>query len=137
MKKILYLILIIGIIATVNKPVFADGAVITLEDVSCRAGETVETAVSLSGNIGFSSLGIEIAYDSAFLSLVGAEQAPVIGASFISAQSPNVNPYNMGWDSTGDISYNGKLVTLTFEVRPDAPGGSYPVTVSHYKGRGG
>ena len=47
---------------------------------------------------------------------------------------PCLKPYNMSWDSTSNVKYNGSLATLTFEVRKDAENGEYPITVSYYKG---
>ncbi|MBQ7900567.1 MAG: hypothetical protein IJ365_01205, partial [Clostridia bacterium] len=43
---------------------------------------------------------------------------------------------NIGWDSMSNITYNGTLATLTFEILTDKAG-EYPVTVDYYKGRDG
>ncbi|MBQ7900910.1 MAG: hypothetical protein IJ365_02950 [Clostridia bacterium] len=101
-----------------------------------NSGETVELPLELSGNSGFSSLGIQIGYDASALKLTNVTANSAVGATYTGAQTLDVNPYNMSWDSGSNVSYNGTLATLTFEILTDAAG-NYPVTVEYYKGRNG
>lgn len=116
---------------------FAETApAVTVENASGETGATVEIPVAISGNTGFSSLGIEISYDASALELTGVTPASDVGATFTTAPDYTVNPYNMSWDSASDVTYNGTLATLTFKILADK-NGEYPITVDFYKGRDG
>ncbi len=112
------------------------GPVITVSQEKGRVGSTVDVTVSISENTGFTNLGLEINYDRA-LTLVDVKENTNVGATFTGAQDLNAYPYNIGFDSTGNVDYNGTLVTLTFEVPEDAYVGDYFVNVDFYKGRNG
>ncbi|MBQ2664994.1 MAG: hypothetical protein IJG16_12725, partial [Clostridia bacterium] len=104
---------------------------------NCAIGETVDIPLILGGNTGFANLGIEIEYDAEVLSLTNVTASTGIGAILTRAQSVETNPYNMVWDSTSDVQYEGTLAILTFRVLDNAAVGTYPITVSYYKGREG
>lgn len=108
--------------------------VVTVSTEKCMVGNTVDVVVSLSDNPGFVNLGLEIEYDTA-LRLVGVSANEAIEAEFTPAESLDVYPYNIIFDSPNNVYYNGNLVTLTFEVPEDAEEGDYFVDISYYKGR--
>ena len=112
------------------------GAFVKAGIVTGGAGETVSVPITLSNNTGFSNLGIEVGYDSSVLTLTNASSGQT-GATYTAAQSITANPYNMGWDSTSNNTFNGTLATLEFEIAANAASGNYPITVSYYKGRNG
>lgn len=114
----------------------ANEMAVTVGSDSANAGETVEIPIVLSGNTGFSNLAIEIGYNSDVMTLTNAA-SPVSGASFTTAPDFTANPYNMQWDSASDVTYNGTLAVLTFQIKANAANGTYPVTVNFYKGRDG
>ncbi len=100
------------------------------------AGENVDVTLDLSNNTGFANLGFEIAYESSSLTLLKVNNN-VSGVTFTTAESIGENPFNAGWDSVSDIEYNGNLATFTFKINEETPAGTYPVTLSYYKGRNG
>lgn len=104
--------------------------------VSGGMGETVSVPITLANNTGFANLGIEVGYDSSVMTLKNVT-AGQTGATYTAAQSITANPYNMGWDSTSNNTFNGTLATLEFEIAANAASGNYPITVSYYKGRNG
>ena len=110
---------------------------IILSSVTSEAGDTVTVEIELANNTGFANLGIEIGYDSSVMTLKSIEKIVAVGADLTTAQSYEVNPYNMMWNTTENTNYNGKLATLTFELKADAEAGVYPITVDYYKGRNG
>lgn len=110
---------------------------VTAASVTTSPGGTVNVKVDLSGNKGFANLGVQVGYDANVLTLVSAVNNPNVGAVYTPAQQITANPYNMGWDSTGNIAFNGTLATLTFKVKENAPEGKYPITVSYYAGKNG
>jgi len=111
-------------------------AVISLSSGECMPGNTIEIAVELSDNPGFSNLGIEIEYDRA-LTLVGAAPAEIEGVTVTTAEDYTRHPYNISFDTPTNSLYNGNLVVLTFEVPDGIEPGDYFVRASYYKGRDG
>ena len=97
---------------------------------------TVDLPLELGNNNGFTSLGVEIGYDTTALRLTNVTANSGVGGICTQAQDYQTNPYNIGWDNLSNITYNGTLATLTFEILTDKAG-EYPVTVDYYKGRDG
>ncbi|MBQ2663020.1 MAG: hypothetical protein IJG16_02620 [Clostridia bacterium] len=137
MKRLLSLSIVFAILMSLCKfSANAAGMTVTVGTASCLAGETVSIPIALSGNTGFSNLGIEIEYDETFLTLTNIT-AGQTGATYTAAQSIAANPYNMVWNSTSNNSFNGTIATLDFEIAANAALGGYPITLSYYKGRNG
>lgn len=112
---------------------------VSVQTVSATAGDEVSVTVTLSGNTGFSDLSIELDYDPAILTLVQVEQE-ALTSDCLQSQSQHLTdrPYSLIWLSgTTLCPSNGTLATLTFRVSDDALSGSYPVSVSFYRGRRG
>lgn len=110
---------------------------VSVQTVSATAGDEVSVTVTLSGNTGFSDLSIELDYDPAILTLVRAEQE-ALTSNCLKSQYLTDRPYSLIWLSgTSLCTSNGTLATLTFRVSDDALSGSYPVSVSFYRGRRG
>ncbi len=112
----------------------ASNFTVTVGSVTGQRGDEVVVPVTISGNTGFLSLGIEIGYNNQALKLVNAENK--IQLSYLGAQNYSKNPYNMSWHEESDVLYNGVIAELTFEIL-DTEAGEYPVTVDFYKGRNG
>ena len=110
---------------------------IKISEVKAKPGNEVDVTVELENNIGFASLGIEIGYDSDIMTLTKVTSNSGIGATFTPAQTYTANPFNMGWDSAANVTYNGNLSTLTFKIADNAADGIYPITVDYYKGVNG
>lgn len=128
--------LLIGSLPTVQA---ASTPRVSVQTVSATAGDEVSVTVTLSGNTGFSDLSIELDYDPAILTLVRAEQE-ALTSNCRQSQSQHLTdrPYSLIWVSgTLLCEANGTLATLTFRVSDDALSGSYPVSVSFYRGRRG
>ena len=118
--------------------VFAETApIVTVGNAEAGKGEEIEIPVTLSGNTGFADMGIEIGYNSDVMTLTKVTPNSSVGGTFTPAQNNSVNPFNMGWSNTANITYNGVLAILTFKIADNAAGGVYPVTVDYYKGRNG
>lgn len=133
--KIIFLVVLI-IMATAFGASANASPCVCVNDVFAKAGETVEVAVSLSEDVSFSNLGIEIGYDSEVFTLEGVTECD-FGALYTKAPSYDKNPYNMSWDSAESTIASGTLAILEFKISNDAQEGTYPVTVSYYKGREG
>lgn len=137
MKFISFLTLVVIIMSLCTVSAFAETApIVTVGNAIGKTGESVEIPVILENNAGFSSLGIEIGYDETALTLTNVVASSSTGATFTKAQMFTINPYNMSWDSASNTTFNGTLVTLTFEIIAKA-NGDYPVIIDYYKGRNG
>ena len=115
----------------------ADRIAAGLSTATAKAGETVDITLGLYNNTGFANLSFEIDYDSSVMELSAVNNNPSVGATFTSAQTIGTKPYNLGWDSVSDVTFNGTLATLSFTIAEDAPTGYYPLELSYYKGRNG
>ncbi len=136
MKRIIsFSVICAMLISLLVIPAHAAGMTVSVGTATCSAGESVSIPITLSGNSGFANLGIEIEYDISALTLTNVT-AGQTGATYTAAQSITINPYNMGWDSTSNNTFNGTIATLEFDVSSSASG-SYPIKVSYYKGRDG
>lgn len=120
----------------IDDPSDEDSTIISADSIRANAGDTVDIKLSISNNKGFSSLGIEVDYDSNVMELINAAGGNV-GGSFTTAQTLAAKPYNMQWDSASNITYNGDLATLTFKMKDDIENGEYPITVTSYRGKNG
>ena len=106
---------------------------ICIGSAKAKPGGTVDVPILLKNNPGFANLSIEVGYDQDAMELVNVANAEV-GGTYTAAQDLTAYPYNMQWDSTNNISYNGELATLTFKLKEELTDAIYPITVDYYKG---
>ena len=124
-------------ITVTEKTVDENAPTIQIKKVKARPGNEVDVVIELEKNTGFADLGIEVGYPQDVMTLTNVTPDSNVGGTFTPAQTYTVNPFNMGWASGVNITYNGSLATLTFEVADDAADGFYPITLDYYKGRDG
>lgn len=102
---------------------------ITISEAAAMAGESVELAVSISANLGITSLDFQIDYDSSQLELVGKQNGDLLGRE-INSQTLEKVPYYCGWINSlqeENCSDDGILITLTFKVKSGATDGKKAV----------
>jgi len=111
--------------------IFADGeATVQASTAQGTAGDTVEVALTMTGNPGISYLKLRIGYDKDALTLTAVENTGGLGeAEFTASQDLTYNPYVLTWASAGNFSGNGVIAKLTFKVNENAASGSTAVTV--------
>ena len=137
-KVISFLCLAVMLMNLCAVSAFAETApTVAVGKAEASKGDTIEIPIILSGNSGFADMGIEIGYNSDIMTLIKVVPNSDVGCTFTPAQTYSVNPYNMGWSNTVNITYNGTLATLTFKIADNAASGTYPITVDYYKGRNG
>ncbi|MBR3965573.1 MAG: Ig-like domain-containing protein [Clostridia bacterium] len=106
-------------VSALEEPLNPDAAVIVVNDVTTRAGETFDVTVDVANNPGMCFLQVTLEYDKSVLTLKGASNGSVLSAF--------ENGVNLQWSADADSSKNGTLVTLTFEVNENAGSGDYTV----------
>ena len=94
---------------------------------AAEPGDTVTITFASAGNPGFATFGAKINYNADVLELVSISQGALCGSGFFSG---NVNNGVVGFAGTADVTGDGVLFTATFNVKADAPAGTYAVTAS-------
>ena len=132
MKKILALILALALCLCSFTVLAADEFIARVETKDANPGDTVELTVNLENNPGIVGLIFVLNFDTEALKLVdvvdhGLVDDPTFGPSY------DTVPYKMVWASASPVNLteDGTLVTLTFEVLPTAKAGMSKVTLSY------
>lgn len=98
----------------------------------CLAGKTVEVTVALKNNPGIASAKLTLDFDTSALTLTKVTDAGNLG---IQCHKPELtSPYTLAWmndTATEDFTFNGAIVTLTFEIAEDAEIGDYAIDLSY------
>ncbi len=130
MKRLISLLLtavmLIGMIPFSTLSIFAaDGAVISVQNVTATAGSTVDVTVSITGNPGIATMGMTVTFDEA-LTLIGAKNGEAFSdlTLTVPAQLKNGGAVTdsciFAWFGTDNVTDNGVILTLTFRVSADA-----------------
>lgn len=109
-------------------------AVIKVGSSQGQPGGTVSIPISLKNNPGLVSMSFRVSYDVSAMTLVGVEDGGILGSNTFHNPDKTMNPYELSWGNdtiTENITADGTIVTLTFEVKENAVTGRYPVTVSY------
>ena len=117
----------------VEEAVSPDEPTIRTGSVRGLPGQTVEVTVSLENNPGIVSMLLDVSYDNEVLTLVGVEDAGILGTTD-HGKSYSMVPYSLSWTNdtaTENYEVNGTVVTLKFAIAEDAPEGVYPVEITY------
>ncbi|MBQ4141689.1 MAG: leucine-rich repeat protein [Clostridia bacterium] len=120
-KPIAFLLLAVMLMQMLPVIAFATGSEmkLTVSSATGYTGETVEITVAISNNPGISSLMFDIEYDSV-LTLTNVTFSEAFG-SLVTTPEPYTNPQTITLISPyEDVTANGVLATLTFEVSKEA-----------------
>ena len=131
MKKVLAMVLAVfmlvsvlcvGVSADESAPAFV------ADNVSVSAGGTVDVAIRTQNNPGIVGMRLAIAYDASVLTPTAMAEADFVGATF----GPLTNPLSVLWVDAihPDVTEDGAICVITFQVAEDAAPGTYPVTLS-------
>ena len=109
-------------------------SVIKVRDVKAQPGETVQVPVQISGNPGVAGAKITLSYDST-LTLVGAVSGEAFSDLQYTGPGRYVSPCSFTWDSeSGEVTENGTILVLTFQVPADAAGKTYELGCTYRLG---
>lgn len=90
---------------------------ITVGNAAAAAGSTVQVDVSISNNVYIDRFEMGFVYDTSRLKLTDVAAAQEIGGQF------EYRDITAVWRNADGTDYNGVIMTLTFEVLPDAEAG--------------
>ena len=117
----LALVLCVGMMAVAASA--AGTPALAVSSATGEAGKTVDVTVTLSKNPGIAMLEFGVDYDSSRLTLKSMNTSGLAGAM---ATTSYIWVTNDGTDST----YEGKILTITFEVKADAAPGAAEVKLT-------
>lgn len=103
---------------------------ISVESVSARAGKEVTVPVKISNNKGIAGLSFDINYDNTILNLKDITAGEAFSAGEISRNENVVN-----WYGSENVSGDGILLNLVFEVIENVPAGVSAVSLAPHDGK--
>jgi len=94
-------------------------------------GETISLYIDLSNNSGFISESLLVDFDDTALKLIAVKDLGIIPGAMHTELY--VSPYVLTWENderTTDVTSNGRIVELIFEISSNATEGVYDITLS-------
>ncbi len=137
MKKLISLILsvLLVIICTCSVTLLAnanESASFSICSAENQAGSTVEIPIEIKNNPGITSFRIVVEYDSVILKLTNITFKEAAQGFNTGTSQAFDSPYSIsGYNSGIDISNNGLLAVMTFEINQYAEEGKYDITLSY------
>ena len=119
---VLLLALMLSLLPHVQIFALETDGVIRIEQVTAEPGSTVEVDILVENNPGIYSLEFRAGFTSEYLTLTGFAYNPEFGGSGM--VPPLGNRFSLSWYNNGaveDVTTNGVLATLTFQLSQDAP----------------
>ena len=132
MKKIISSIAVLTVLALTlcALPCFAvSEAAVTGECVTTTPGKEIEYRVSICGNPGLTGFLLKVKFDAGALSYLSCSQGDFSAAGSMTCGEAN-GVCSVMWYHTSDVTSDGTLFTLHFQVNDSATPGEYPVTIS-------
>lgn len=107
-------------------------ATLTVESKSCSVGSIVRIPIVISDNPGIASILLTITYDESALTLIEIEDTKIISGG--NHSSTLKSPYQLSWMNQTmkeNITENGIIAILVFEIDKDADVGDYDIKLSY------
>lgn len=114
MKRITSILIVaVMLMACMAPAVFAAGPAVTTEAVTAHTGDTVDVAVSITGNTGFKAYGLQVEYDEAALELTEVKAGEKSNGFF----DANLENGKVAFAAAESMTGDGVLFTLSFKVK--------------------
>ncbi len=126
-KKTAALLLSIVILLCFGITAFAASPTLTVDSVTAGKGDEVDVSISISNNTGFAAMTLSIGYDKEALTYKSFEKG--ILSDYTVKDHPSSGIIRLVNVENGNLTENGKLITLKFKVSKDAGDGLHPVTI--------
>lgn len=102
----------------------------TVESAKAIAGKTVTVGIVISNNPGIAGFSFKVGYDSSVMTLIGYDCPGWVANSSGFDEDPTNNPVGFSWSRTTNYTSNKTILTLTFEIKADAPAGEYDISLT-------
>ena len=102
---------------------------ISANDVTARAGSTAKITISLADNPGLIVLRLMVEYDDEYFSIKSVTDGSKLGLNTHS-NTYDKSPYVLYWNNplrTTNITANGDIAVITFDIDEDTPNGTYDI----------
>lgn len=115
-------------------------AALTVGTVSGRAGEKVTVPITISENPGIAGFNLVINYDKNLLTPVSIEKGSALTAGTLTSniqQGGDMASYDAVtayWVNPENVTADGEILKVTFEIAENAEEGEIPVTVTYEDG---
>lgn len=109
-------------------------AVVRIENMTLKPGETAEVVASIQNNPGIAGYHFEVAADTSVFSVPKEDGELLVERGDFSKKGSvfaNVseNGWEMLWYHTNNVTTDGALFRMTVKVSDDAASGVYPITI--------
>ena len=121
---------------TVNRVIDADTPVIKAKSARGTAGKTVRVEISVKNNPGMWGLDAVLNYDKSVMTLNDVENGTVFDDSAFTKGNLESDSYILSYENPdiADVTDDGVLAVLIFEIKDTAEKGNYPVTLKYRPG---
>ena len=121
---------------TVNRVIDADTPVIKAKSARGTAGKTVRVEISVKNNPGMWGLDAVLNYDKSVMTLKDVENGTVFDDSAFTKGNLESDSYILSYENPdiADVTDDGVLAVLIFEIKDTAEKGNYPVTLKYAPG---
>jgi len=111
------------------------GPTISVENISAKAGDSVDVSLKIQNNPGISGATIQISYDSGLI-LKKADNGDALSKLKFTKPGELCNPCTFLWDSMDEtVSENGEMLSLSFKISENVKSGEkLGVAVSYING---
>lgn len=109
-------------------------AVVRIENMTLKPGETAEVVASIQNNPGIAGYHFEVTADTSVFSVPKEDGELLIERGDFSKKGSvfanvNENGWEMLWYHTNNVTTDGALFRMTVKVSDDAAPGVYPITI--------
>lgn len=109
-------------------------AVVRIENMTLKPGETAEVVASIQNNPGIAGYHFEVAADTSVFSVPKEDGELLVERGDFSKKGSvfanvNENGWEMLWYHTNNVTTDGALFRMTVKVSDDAAPGVYPITI--------
>ncbi|MDD4760567.1 MAG: S-layer homology domain-containing protein [Bacteroidaceae bacterium] len=118
---------------TVNVLAEGDVPTLTVANVTTTNNKTVRVPIVMKNNPGIIVMRVNVTYDNQYLTLTGIEDGGLLGTQQHRPVDDKV-PYILYWNNSTapqNITENGAIATLVFEVSDNVPVGNYNISLSY------
>ena len=121
---------------TVNRVIDADTPVIKAKSARGTAGKTVRVEISVKNNPGMWGLDAVLNYDKSVMTLKDVENGTVFDDSAFTKGNLESDSYILSYENPdiADVTDDGVLAILIFEIKDTAEKGNYSVTLKYAPG---
>lgn len=108
-----------------------NGAKFVIKDTKTRAGKSIVVPISLVNNPGVWGITLVVEYDNSVLKYTGVEAGDIFAEIMEGAKTDNTVKILINNDEVEDITEDGIIANLSFDVLTDAEVGNYKINASY------